>query len=279
MSGPVPAGPGPHCGVGPAWVLGLFGAQTPSQGARWSAKRHSLSRLSQVARAPYCALLSPQPRPRRWKGHSVARAAVRPAAPVRLGRGGEPPGLISRTGVFACSRARQAPAPGSMPDPHDDTNVPSGSTDGAQMESTSSPVPREHGDHRQEDEGSPAPTSSSSAPTAARTLDTAATEEPSFTVEAATPAARLQSPTPPSARPEARGSPGQQVFRMAFDGEGRPTPSPFNGSVSRMEVDDTRAEDQTCHPNDETGHFVARAAVRPAAPSPPRCIEGAGRPV
>ena len=38
------------------------------------------------------------------------------------------------------------------------------------------------------------PTSSSSAPTAARTLDTAATEELSFTVEAATPAASLQSP-------------------------------------------------------------------------------------
>ena len=44
-----------------------------------------------------------------------------------------------------------------MNDPHDDTDVLSGSTDGAQMESTSSPVPREHGDHRQEDEGSPAP--------------------------------------------------------------------------------------------------------------------------
>ena len=29
-----------------------------------------------------------------------------------------------------------------MLDPHDDTDVPSGSTDGAQMESTSSPVPR-----------------------------------------------------------------------------------------------------------------------------------------
>ena len=137
---------------------------------------------------------------------------------------------------------RCAPAPGSMDDPHDDTDVPSGTTDGAQMESTSSPVPREHGDHRQEDEGSPAPTSSSSAPTAARTLDTVATEEPSFTVEAAAPSAKLQSPTPPSARPEAR-SPGQQVFRMAFDGEGPPTPSPSNGSASRMEVDDTRVEE------------------------------------
>ncbi len=29
-----------------------------------------------------------------------------------------------------------------MLDPHDDTDVPSGSTDGAQMESTSFPVPR-----------------------------------------------------------------------------------------------------------------------------------------
>ena len=33
-----------------------------------------------------------------------------------------------------------------MLDPHDDTDVPSGSTDGAQMESTSSPVPRLQGD-------------------------------------------------------------------------------------------------------------------------------------
>ena len=73
----------------------------------------------------------------------AARAAERPAAPVRLGRGGEPPGLISPIGVLPCSRARQAPAPGSMLDPHDDTDVPSGSTDGAQMESTSFPVPRE----------------------------------------------------------------------------------------------------------------------------------------
>ena len=32
-----------------------------------------------------------------------------------------------------------------MLDPHDDTDAPSGSTDGAQMESTSSPVPREQG--------------------------------------------------------------------------------------------------------------------------------------
>ena len=118
-----------------------------------------------------------------------------------------------------------------MLDPHDDTDVPSGSTDGAQMESTSSPVPRLHGDQlRQEDEGSPVPTSSSSAHTAARTLDTAATEESSFTVEAATPTATSQSPTPLSARPEARGSPGQHVFRMAFDGEGPGlSKSPQNG--------------------------------------------------
>jgi len=57
------AGPGAHCGVGPAWVLGLFVAQTPIRGARWSAERHSLSRPSQFAKAPYCAPLSAQPRP------------------------------------------------------------------------------------------------------------------------------------------------------------------------------------------------------------------------
>ena len=43
-----------------------------------------------------------------------------------------------------------------MDDPRDDTDVPSGTTDGAQMERTSTPV-RLYGDHllRQEDEGSP----------------------------------------------------------------------------------------------------------------------------
>ena len=39
----------------------------------------------------------------------AARAAERPAAPVRLGRGGEPPGLISPWCPFP-SRVRQAPA-------------------------------------------------------------------------------------------------------------------------------------------------------------------------
>ena len=39
----------------------------------------------------------------------AARAAERPAAPVRLGRGGEPPGLISPWCLFP-SRVRQAPA-------------------------------------------------------------------------------------------------------------------------------------------------------------------------
>ena len=103
----------------------------------------TLLRPSQFAKAPYCALLSAQPRPAAGRATPrVARAAVRPAAPVRLGRGGGPPGLISPNGVLPCSRARQAPAPGSMLDPHDDTDVPSGSTDGALMENTSFHVPR-----------------------------------------------------------------------------------------------------------------------------------------
>ena len=71
----------------------------------------------------------------------MARAAVRPAAPVRLGRGGEPPGLISPW-CLPPSRARQAPAPGSIYDPNDDTDVTSGTTDGAQMETTSPPSAR-----------------------------------------------------------------------------------------------------------------------------------------
>ena len=117
------AGPGAHCGVGPAWVLGLFGAQTPRRAARWSAKRHSSLSSPQVAKAPHRALLSAQPRPAAGRATPrVARAAVRPAAPVRLGRGGGPPGLISPNGVLPCSRARPAPAPGSMLDPHDDTD-------------------------------------------------------------------------------------------------------------------------------------------------------------
>ena len=57
------AGPGAHCGVGPAWVLGLFIAETPSQGARWSAKRHSLSKPSQVAIAPTAPCSAPSRAP------------------------------------------------------------------------------------------------------------------------------------------------------------------------------------------------------------------------
>ena len=56
------AGPGARCGVGPAWVLGLFASKTPIRGVRWVAGAHSLSRPS-FAKAPYCALLSAQPRP------------------------------------------------------------------------------------------------------------------------------------------------------------------------------------------------------------------------
>ena len=40
-------------------------------------------------------------------------------------------------------------------------------------------------------------------------------------------------------------------MRMALGVKGPPTPSQFNGSVTGMEVDDTRAN-QTYHSNDET---------------------------
>ena len=61
----------------------------------------------------------------RWKGHPVARAAVRPAAPVRLGRGSEVLRLIS-TEYLVSTQVRQAPAPGSMYDPYDDPDDISG---------------------------------------------------------------------------------------------------------------------------------------------------------
>jgi hypothetical protein len=70
-------------------------------------------------------------------------------------------------------------------------------------------------------------------------------------VEARPPAEKTQPPTPPPARPVAQESPGQQLVRMAFGVKGPPTPSQFNGSVTGMEVDDTRAN-QTYHSNDET---------------------------
>ena len=69
----------------------------------------------------------------RWKGHPVARAAVRPAAPVRLGRGSELLRLIS-TEYLASSQVRQAPARRSMHDLDGDPTDISGVRDDARME-------------------------------------------------------------------------------------------------------------------------------------------------
>ena len=66
----------------------------------------------------------------------MARAAVRPAAPVRLGRGSEPLCLIS-TERRPSTRARQASAHGLMHNPNDDPDVNSGLHDDAQKEMTS----------------------------------------------------------------------------------------------------------------------------------------------
>ena len=67
----------------------------------------------------------------------MARAAVRPAAPVRLGRGGEPPGLISPSGVFPSPEIDKLLLRTDMSNPDDDTDVPSGFNDDAEMERTS----------------------------------------------------------------------------------------------------------------------------------------------
>ena len=67
----------------------------------------------------------------------MARAAVRPAAPVRLGRGGEPPGLISPSGVSSLPEFDKLQLWTDMSNPDDDTGVPSGLNDDAEMERTS----------------------------------------------------------------------------------------------------------------------------------------------
>ena len=72
----------------------------------------------------------------RWKGHPVARAAVRPAAPVRLGRGGEPLSLISCHERLPYSRSPTSSRSGSMHDPNGDSDVTSGPNDGADTEAT-----------------------------------------------------------------------------------------------------------------------------------------------
>ena len=108
----------------------------------------------------------------RWKGHPVARAAVRPAAPVRLGRGSELLRLISPE-YLASSQVRQAPARRSMYDLYGDPTDISGARDDARMEMKPTADPRD-GDQQ---EGSPTLTSRTSANSASRTLDKADHEE------------------------------------------------------------------------------------------------------
>ena len=72
----------------------------------------------------------------------MARAAVRPAAPVRLGRGSELLRLIS-TEYLASSQVRQAPARRSMYDLYGDPTDISGVRDDARMEMKPTADPRE----------------------------------------------------------------------------------------------------------------------------------------
>ena len=71
---------------------------------------------------------------------SSAQSSTSPrqaAAPVRLGRGGEPPGLISPSGVFPSPEIDKLLLWTDMSNPDDDTDVPSGFNDDAEMERTS----------------------------------------------------------------------------------------------------------------------------------------------
>ena len=119
-----------------------------------------------------------------------------------------------------------------MSTPDDDTNVPSGLSDDAQMERT---PPRA----RQMVISSPAPTPTSAQTASPRTLG-AADEEDGFTVEDPPPAELTQPPTPPPARPLAPVSPGQHLVRMALGVGGHPLPPQVNGSSEPMLVDDSR---------------------------------------
>ena len=75
--------------------------------------------------------------PPKGRASRAARAAERPAAPVRLGRGGEPPGLISPSGVSSLPEFDKLLLWTDMSNPDDDTDVPSGFNDDAEMERTS----------------------------------------------------------------------------------------------------------------------------------------------
>ena len=119
-----------------------------------------------------------------------------------------------------------------MSNPDNDTDIPSGLNDDAEMERTS---PRA----RQMVISSPAPTPTSAQTASPRTLG-AADEEEAFTVEDPSPAVMTQPPTPPPARPLAPVSPGQHLVRMALGVGGHPLPPQVNGSSEPMLVDDSR---------------------------------------
>ena len=88
--------------------------------------------------APPACLLHRRPPPK-GRASRAARAAERPAAPVRPGRGGEPPGLISPSGVSSPPEFDKLLLWTDMSNPDDDTDVPSGFNDDAEMERTQTP--------------------------------------------------------------------------------------------------------------------------------------------
>ena len=145
-----PGARGPGRGPTVVWAqpgcLGAFSCRAPPRSQLEIGWLLIIVVTTDHERVCYCAppvrLLHRRPPPK-GRASRAARAAERPAAPVRLGRGGEPPGLISPR-CLPSSRVRQAPAPGSMYDPNDDTDVPSGTTNGAPMEMTPPPVRQHH---------------------------------------------------------------------------------------------------------------------------------------
>ena len=137
-----PGARGPGRGPTVVWAqpgcLGAFSSERLPTFSRLIAHNCSNNRPRTSLCAPLACLLHRRPPPK-GRASRAARAAERPAAPVRLGRGGEPPGLISPSGVPSLPEFDKLQLWTDMSNPDDDTNVPSGLNDDAEMERTQTP--------------------------------------------------------------------------------------------------------------------------------------------
>ena len=139
-----PGARGPGRGPTVVWAqpgcLGAFSCRAPPRSQLEIGWLPIIVVTTDHERVCYCAppvrLLHRRPPPK-GRASRAARAAERPAAPVRLGRGEEPPGLISPSGVPSPLEFDKLLLWTDMSNPDDDTDIPSGLNDDAEMERTS----------------------------------------------------------------------------------------------------------------------------------------------